>query len=67
VRLNHWKSDPRLIFCGTGGRSAMFFAIHRVVDQGVPLDQALLEARRAGMKPGAPADFVRRQTERLQS
>jgi protein tyrosine phosphatase (PTP) superfamily phosphohydrolase (DUF442 family) len=57
--------QPKLIFCGTGSRSAMLFAIYRASRQGVPLEQALIEARRAGMKPGQPEEFVRAQVERL--
>lgn len=67
AQLNVDDRGPTLIFCGTGGRSAMFFAVHRVVDQGVPLERALVEARRAGMKPGDSEEFVRAQVERLTS
>jgi len=54
-----------LLFCGNGDRSAMLFAIHRAVQIGVPLEEAIYEARRAGMKPGGPEDFVRDQVDRL--
>lgn len=54
-----------LIFCGDGSRSAMFFAIHRVVQGGLDLEEALYEARCAGMQPGSSEDFVRLQVERL--
>lgn len=56
-----------LIFCGSGSTSAMFFAIHRVVNEGLELDEALLEARRSGMAPGEQETFVRRQVERIDS
>ena len=56
---------PVLLFCGTGGRCAAFVAIHLAVDEGVPLEEALVAARRAGMKPGEPEAFVRRQVARL--
>lgn len=59
------SGEPVLLFCANGGRCAAFVAIRRVVHQGVPLEQALVEARRAGMKPGEPEDFVRAQVERL--
>jgi hypothetical protein len=42
----------------------MFFALHRILNERVPVEAALVEARRAGMKPGAPEDFVRRTVER---
>jgi len=59
---------PRtLIFCGDGSRSAMFFAIHRVLNEGVPLEEALVEARSSGMRAGDPEEFVRQQVARLQA
>ncbi|MEM7518281.1 MAG: sulfur transferase domain-containing protein [Planctomycetota bacterium] len=58
--------EPALMFCDTGGQSAMFFAIHRVIRGELPLEEALVEARRAGMKPGPSEEFVRAQLERLQ-
>lgn len=56
---------PTLMFDASGGRCASLVAIHRVVALGVPVEEALVEARRAGMKPGEPEDFVRRQVGRL--
>lgn len=57
-------SAPLLLFCGTGGRCAMFVAMYRNLRMGVPLDEALAEARRAGMRP-EDEDFVRAQIERI--
>ena len=54
-----------LMFCGNGGRCATFLAIYRALAVGVPVEEALVEARRAGMRPGEPEEFVRRQVERL--
>lgn len=54
-----------LVFCGDGSRSAVLVAIHRAALQGVPIEKALLEARRAGMKPGESEDFVRSQVGRI--
>jgi len=56
-----------LMYDGTGGRCAAYLAIHRVVGQGVELDEALVEARRAGMKPGLLEELVRAQVARLTS
>ena len=62
-------SDPAradvLLFCGNGNRSATLFAIYRAVLLEVPLESAIREARRAGMKPGLPEIFVRSEHERL--
>ena len=54
-----------LMYCGDGSRCAMLFAIHRVVNGGVWIDDALLEARRAGMRSDSAEEFVRRQVDRL--
>jgi protein tyrosine phosphatase (PTP) superfamily phosphohydrolase (DUF442 family) len=65
--LRRWAREPLLLFCGDGSRAAMLFAIHRAVDDSLPIDQALVEARWAGMKPGRPELFVRGQVVRLLS
>lgn len=63
--LKESRGKPTLMFDGSGGRCATFLAIYRSVELSVPLEEALVEARRAGMKPGAPEEFVRAQYERL--
>lgn len=65
--LRRRAREPMLLFCGDSSRAAMLFAIHRAVDNGLPLEQALVEARRAGMKPGHPEVFVRSQVLRILS
>jgi protein tyrosine phosphatase (PTP) superfamily phosphohydrolase (DUF442 family) len=62
--LRRHAGKPLLLFCTHGDRATMLFAIHRVVDEDVPLEQALLDARRAGMKAGRPEAFVREQAAR---
>jgi len=54
-----------LLFCEDGARSAAMFAVHRAVDQGMPIDTALQEARAAGMRPGESEEWVREQVERI--
>jgi protein tyrosine phosphatase (PTP) superfamily phosphohydrolase (DUF442 family) len=56
---------PTLVFSGTGSRSATYLAIYRVLDLGVPLKEALIEARQAGMQAGPSADFVCSEVARL--
>ncbi len=58
---------PRtLLFCRDGSVSAMLFAIHRRVNEDMPLEQAIAEARRSGMRTGAESEaFVRNQVLRL--
>ena len=65
ARLGRDEHGRTLMFCGSGGRCATFLAIYRAVAVGVPVEEALVEARHAGMKPGEPEEFVRRQVERL--
>lgn len=55
--------QPTLMYCGTGRRSATFLAIYRATELGVPLDDAIAEARRAGMRP-EDETFVSTQVER---
>lgn len=57
---------PTLMFCGDGARCALIIAIHRVVDQEVPIDRALLDARRCGIDTDHEA-FIRRQIDRVQA
>jgi uncharacterized protein (TIGR01244 family) len=57
---------PVLMYCESGSRAMMYFAVYRAAVEGTPVDAALEAARRGGMKPGQ-ADFVREQVERLRS
>jgi hypothetical protein len=63
--LRQRAHEPVLLFSGDSSRAAMLLAIHRIVDDRLPLERALVEARRAGMKPGHPEIFVRSQVIRL--
>ena len=53
-----------LMFCSDGSRCAAVFAIHRVVRENMPLEDALLEARRAGLRSD-DEKVVRRHVARL--
>ncbi len=60
------ESSPRtLMFCEDGSTCAALFAIHRILEFGLPLADALAEARRAGMHPGEGEEQVRAQIERI--
>ena len=66
--LDLLRSDerrPLLVVCGTGSNSATFFALWRALDHEMPLEEAIDEARRAGMRPGALEAFIREQHARL--
>lgn len=56
---------PLLVLCEAGSNSATFFALWRALDHEMPLDLALDEARRAGMRPGVLEEYVRAQHDRL--
>lgn len=59
---------PRtLMFCEDGSVCAMLFAIHRVVHQGLPLADALLEARTAGLSGQPQEACVRSEVARRAS
>jgi len=59
------ETEHLLLVCRDGSRAAMFMAIHRVIVEGESLHDAVIEARRAGMRPGFQERFVRAQVERL--
>ena len=61
------EHHPLLVVCGTASNGAAFFALWRALDHEVPFDEALEEARRAGMRPGPLETYVRAQFERLSS
>jgi len=63
--LRRSESEPVLLFSGSGDRAAMLLAVWRALDGGIDVDTAIDEARRSGMKPGAPVEFVRTQVARL--
>jgi len=54
-----------LIYSRDGATSATLFAIHRVVNEGMPLTRALGEARRAGMPAREGEQRLRKQVARL--
>jgi len=65
--LRRGDREPTLLFSGSGDRAAMLVAVWRSTDRGIAVEESIEEARRAGMKPGAPVEFVRSQVARLSS
>jgi hypothetical protein len=63
--LRRGGTQSTLLFSGHGDRAAMILAVWRALDGGIGVDEAIHEARRSGMKPGAPVEFVRTQVARL--
>ena len=66
--LGELAREPRgdvLMLCDDGARCATVFAIYRVVEQGVDVEDALEEARRCGLKPGVGEAAIRFQLGRL--
>lgn len=64
AEIRRQERGPVLIFCTDGSRAAMMFAIWRALDGRIGVDEAIVEARRSGMKPGPQESFVRLQVER---
>ena len=61
AELQRPDRGPVLVFCSDGSRAAMMFAIWRALDGGIGVDDAIVEARRSGMRPGVQESFVRLQ------
>jgi hypothetical protein len=59
------ESRPLLVLCEAGSNSAAFFGLWRSLDHEMPLELALDEARRAGMRPGVLEEYVLAQHARL--
>ena len=51
--LNEETPGKTLFHCGSGNRVAVFVAAHRVIEAGVSYEDALADARTAGMKPNS--------------
>lgn len=54
------EAGDTLLFSQDGSLAAALFAVYRVRHDQVPIERALVEARRAGMRPGECEDLVRR-------
>jgi len=59
------EHHPLLVVCGTGSNGATFFAVWRALDHEMPIEEAIEEARRAGMRPGPLEAYIRNQFVRL--
>ena len=51
--LANGNNAPLLLHCASGNRVGAIWMAHRVLDHGVPYEQALEEAKAVGMKPEA--------------
>ena len=67
-RLREWlrtREEPALLHCGSANRVGAAWLPYRVLDQGVPLELALQEAKAIGLRSPAlearALDYVRRQ------
>jgi uncharacterized protein (TIGR01244 family) len=63
--LRESETTPTMLHCGSANRVGAVWLAHRVLDQGVPLERAIEEAKTVGLR--APAleqravDYIRRQ------
>ena len=48
--LNDWKNRPLILHCRSANRVGAVWLAHRVLDAGLPYDQALDEARQIGLR-----------------
>lgn len=51
--LTNKSNEPILVHCASGNRVGAIWLAHRVLDDGVPYEKALEEAKAIGMKPEA--------------
>lgn len=58
------KDEPLFVHCGAAVRVAAVWAAYRVLDEGVPMDKALMEAEMVGLRSQA---LKARVTEYIQS
>lgn len=62
--LTNKNNEPVLLHCASGNRVGAIWLAHRVLDDGVPYEKALEEAKAIGMKPEA---FEARVKEYIES
>lgn len=62
--LTNKSNEPLLLHCASGNRVGAIWLAHRVLDDGVPYEKALEEAKAIGMKPEA---FEARVKEYIES
>ena len=63
--LDEHAGRPTLMFSRSGSEAALVFALHRGSSAGLSIEEAVAEARRAGLKPGVSEDELREQLQRL--
>lgn len=65
--LKQRKGESMLLVGDDLCTAACLLAVHRIMNEKIPLHAAIAEARLCGMKPGDPETFVRRQAVRLRN
>lgn len=63
--LEYQQGRTMLMFSSSGSEAALAFALHRARTEGLTSEEAELEARRAGMKPGRAVKLLKQQFELL--
>lgn len=61
--LTNKNNEPVLLHCASGNRVGAIWLAHRVLDDGVPYEKALEEAKAIGMKPEAYEARVKQYIE----
>ncbi len=66
--LKDHEQTPTLLHCGSANRVGAVWLAHRVLDEGVPLDQATKEARQVGLRTPAylekALDYIERHSKK---
>ena len=57
---------PTLLHCGSANRVGAVWLVHRVLDQGVPVETAVAEARRVGLRNAGYEERAQRYIRRMQ-
>ena len=66
--LKEPKMTPALLHCGSANRVGAVWLAHRVLDEGVPVDEAMKEARQVGLRTPAylekALDYIDRHSKK---
>ena len=58
AELERPNTGKTLLHCANGNRTAVFVALERILEAGVPYEEALADARATGMRPSPEGPLV---------
>ncbi len=65
--LREAEKTPTLLHCGSANRVGAVWLAHRVLDQGVPVEEAVVEAKTIGLRTAGYEERVRSYIEHVQA